>query len=106
MMKTIAISAVMSVAGAVFALPAAASEELAKKYNCSTCHVVKGAKTVGPTYADVAKKYAGQKGVEATLADKVKKGGSGVWGQVPMAPNPTVPDADIKALVTWILAIK
>ena len=105
-MKTIAISAVLAVAGAVFALPAAASEALAKKYNCTTCHVVKGAKTVGPTYADVAKKYAGQKGVEATLADKIKKGGSGVWGQVPMSPNPAVPDADLKALVTWILSVK
>jgi cytochrome c len=106
MMKAITISAIFSVTGMLFSLPAVASEELAKKYACTACHVVKGAKTVGPTYADVAKKYAGQKGVEATLADKVKKGGSGVWGQVPMAPNPTIPDADLKALVAWVLSIK
>ena len=88
------------------AAPAQASEELAKKYACVACHVVKGAKTVGPAYADVAKKYAGQKDIEAKLAEKVKKGGSGVWGQVPMPPNPTVPDADLRALVKWILSLK
>ena len=87
-------------------LPAQASEELAKKHLCTTCHVVKGAKTIGPAYADVAKKYGGQKDAEAKLADKVKKGGQGVWGQVPMPPNAAVPDADIKALVKWILAVK
>ena len=54
----------------------------------------------------VSDKYAGQKDVEAKLVDKVKKGGSGVWGQVPMAPNPTVPDADVRALVKWILSVK
>ena len=88
------------------AAPAQASEALAKKYNCTACHAIKGAKTVGPTYADVAKKYAGQKGIESKLAEKVKKGGTGVWGQVPMPPNPTVPDADLQALVKWILSIK
>jgi len=88
------------------ALPAQASEELAKKHLCTTCHVVKGAKTIGPAYADVAKKYAGQKDAEAKLFEKVKKGGQGVWGQVPMPPNAAVPDADIKALVKWVLSIK
>ena len=86
--------------------PAQASEELAKKYACTACHVLKGTKTVGPAYADVAKKYAGQKDIEAKLFDKVRKGGSGVWGQVPMPPNPTVPDADLRALVKWVLSIK
>ena len=87
-------------------MPAQASEELAKKHMCTTCHVVKGAKTIGPAYADVAKKYAGQKDAEAKLADKVKKGGQGVWGQVPMPPNAAVPDADVKTLVKWVLSIK
>jgi cytochrome c len=102
--KSIIFSATLALLGA--ALPAQASEELAKKYNCVACHSVKGPKTVGPTYLDVAKKYAGQKDVEAKLVDKVKKGGSGVWGQVPMAPNPNVPDADVRALVKWILSVK
>ena len=88
------------------ALPAQSSETLAKKYACVACHVVKGAKTLGPAYADVAKKYAGQKDVEAKLVEKVKKGGQGVWGQVPMPPNTTVPDADVRALVKWILSVK
>ena len=87
-------------------LPAQASEDLAKKHLCTTCHVVKGTKTIGPTYADVAKKYAGQKDAEAKLADNVKKGGQGVWGQIPMPPNAAVPDADVKALVKWVLSIK
>jgi len=87
-------------------LPAQASEELAKKHLCTTCHVVKGAKTIGPAYADVAKKYAGQKDAEAKLVEKVKKGGQGVWGQVPMPPNAAVPDADVKTLVKWVLSIK
>jgi len=90
----------------VAAAPVQASEALAKKYACVACHVVKGPKTVGPAYADVAKKYAGQKDAVDKLAEKVKKGGSGVWGQVPMPPNASVPDADIRALVKWILSIK
>lgn len=88
------------------ALPAQASEALAKKYACVACHNVKGAKSVGPTYADVAKKYAGQKDAEAKLVEKVKKGGTGVWGQVPMPPNSAVPDADVRALVKWVLSVK
>lgn len=101
-------SLILSIAGLALtlALPAQASEELAKKHMCTTCHVVKGPKTIGPAYADVAKKYAGQKDAEAKLADKVKKGGQGVWGQVPMPPNAAVPDADIKTLVKWVLSIK
>ena len=101
-------SLILSAAGLILAaaLPAQASEDLAKKHLCTTCHVVKGTKTIGPTYAEVAKKYAGQKDAEAKLVDKVKKGGQGVWGQVPMPPNAAVPDADVKALVKWVLSIK
>jgi cytochrome c len=103
-MKTLILSAATLALG--LALPAQASEDLAKKHLCTTCHVVKGTKTIGPTYAEVAKKYAGQKDAEAKLADKVKKGGQGVWGQIPMPPNAAVPDADIKALVKWVLSVK
>jgi cytochrome c len=88
------------------AAPGQASEALAKKHNCLACHVVKGPKTVGPAYSDVAKKYAGRKGAEAMLVEKVKNGGSGVWGQIPMPPNAQVPDADVHALVKWILSLK
>jgi len=63
-------------------------------------------KLVGPSYKDVAAKYAKDPNAEAKLAEKVKKGGSGVWGQVPMPPNAAVPDADVHSLVKWILSQK
>jgi cytochrome c len=90
---------------ALFAVPALAQEELAKKHNCFACHAI-DKKVVGPSYKDVANKYRGDKAAEAKLVEKVKKGGVGVWGQVPMPPNTTVPDADAKALVQWILSQK
>ncbi len=89
-------------AGAVLSLPAQASDELAKKYMCLTCHTV-DKKLVGPSYHDVAVKYKGDKGAEAKLAEKIKKGGVGAWGQIPMPPNDKVPDADVNALVKWVL---
>jgi cytochrome c len=103
-MKSLILSA--SLLAFAASLPAQASEDLAKKHLCTTCHVTKGPKTIGPSYADVAKKYAGQKDAEAKLAEKVKKGGQGAWGQIPMPPNAAVPDGDIKTLVKWVLSIK
>ncbi|HEY7943366.1 MAG TPA: c-type cytochrome [Casimicrobiaceae bacterium] len=79
-------------------------EELMKKDGCAACHAV-DKKIVGPAYQEVAAKYRGDKGAAARLEQKVKTGGSGVWGPIPMPPN-AVPDADIKALVTWILTLK
>ena len=90
---------------ALVSLPAQAQEELAKKHNCLACHSV-DKKVVGPSYKDVAAKYRGDKAAEAKLIDKVKKGGVGVWGQIPMPPNAAVPDADVKSLVQWILSQK
>jgi cytochrome c len=87
------------------ALPAYAQEELAKKHNCFACHAV-DKKLVGPSYKDVAAKYRDDPKAEAKLFEKVKKGGQGVWGQIPMPPNAQVPDNDIKALVKWILSQK
>jgi cytochrome c len=92
-------------AGLLIAGQASADEALAKAKNCMSCHAI-DKKVVGPSYKDVAKKYAGNAGAAATLEAKVKKGGSGVWGTVPMPPNPAVSDADIKKLVAWILATK
>jgi cytochrome c len=90
---------------ATAALPAYAQEELAKKHNCFACHAI-DKKLVGPAYKDVAAKYRNDPKAEAKLVEKVKKGGQGVWGQVPMPPNATVPDADVHALVKWILSLK
>lgn len=97
------VAATVIAAAALVATPAMASMDLAKKSNCMSCHAV-DKKVVGPSYADVAKKYAGQKDAEAKLVDKVKKGGKGAWGEIPMPPNAAVKDADVATLVKWILA--
>jgi cytochrome c len=85
--------------------PVSASEELAKKHACFACHAV-DRKLVGPSYKEVAGKYRTDTGAEAKLADKVKKGSQGTWGQVPMPPNASVPDGDVRVLVKWILSQK
>jgi cytochrome c len=85
------------------ATPALAQIELAQKSGCTACHAV-DKKLVGPAYKDVAAKYKGDKTAQAKLEEKVKKGGVGVWGQVPMPPNSSVSDADVKKLVTWVLS--
>jgi len=99
-MKSMILAA--AAAATVVAAPAQGSEELAKKHNCLACHQM-DKKSVGPAYKEIAKKYKGQAGAVANLSAKVKKGGSGVWGPVPMPPNAAVPDADIKTLVDWLL---
>ena len=102
-MKTLGLT--LALAASVVAAPALANEELAKKHACTACHGI-DKKLVGPAYKDVANKYRGQKDAEAKLAEKVKKGSVGVWGQVPMPPNAAVSDADAATLVKWILSIK
>lgn len=82
-----------------------AQADLAKSKNCMACHAI-GSKLVGPAYKDVAAKYAGQKDAEAKLVAKVMKGGSGVWGPVPMPANPQVSEAEAHSLVKWVLAQK
>jgi len=82
----------------------AAATQLAAKYNCQACHGL-DKKLVGPAYKDVAAKYAADTAALARLEQKVKQGGSGVWGAIPMPPN-NVPDADLKTLLEWILALK
>lgn len=84
--------------------PAFADQALATSKNCMACHAV-DKKLVGPSYKDVAKKYAG-KGAEATLVQHVMKGSTGVWGPIPMPANAQVNEADAKKLVDWILTLK
>jgi cytochrome c len=91
--------------GANAALDNKAAEDLMKKDGCAACHAI-DKKVIGPAYQEVATKYKGDAGAAAKLADKVKKGGVGVWGQIPMPPNAQVSDADIKSLVDWILTLK
>ncbi len=96
---------VSALAIALAALPALANEDLAKKSGCMACHAI-DKKVVGPAYKEVAAKYKGDKDAEAKLFKKVKEGGVGVWGQVPMPPNSHVKDDDIKTLVKWVLSQK
>lgn len=97
---------VLGFAIASLAAPAAfASPDLAQKKNCMACHAVEK-KVIGPSYKDVAAKYAGQKDAADKLATKISKGGSGVWGAVPMPANPQVSDAEAKALAAWVLTTK
>jgi len=102
--------AIAVAAGFLFSASAfAAGDEDFKKVSpkaqiCIACHKV-DAKLIGPSYKEVAAKYAGQKDAAATLSEKVVKGGVGVWGQVPMTPNAVTPE-EAKTLVTWILALK
>lgn len=84
---------------------ALANADLAKAKNCMACHSIDN-KVVGPAYKDVAKKYAGQKDAEDKLVQKVMKGGSGVWGAVPMPANAQVSEAEARTLVKWILSQK
>ena len=75
------------------------------KYGCVACHAV-DTKLVGPSFKDIAAKFSGKSGAEKELVSKIKNGSSGVWGSVPMPPNPTVPDVDLNAIVKWILSQK
>lgn len=98
-------AATLLMAGTAHAADAAAAKALAQKSGCLACHSI-DAKVLGPAYKDVAAKYKGDKGAEAKLIEKVKKGGSGVWGNIPMPANsPQVKDEDIKTMVEWILTL-
>ena len=101
--STAIVSAVTLAVAAGLAPPARAQEALLTKYGCLACHRV-DAKLVGPAYKEVAAKYRGQPDAAAALYTKVRRGGAGVWGSVPMPPNPTVSDADLKAMVKFILS--
>jgi cytochrome c len=79
------------------------AKALAQKSGCLACHSVEQ-KVLGPAYKDVAAKYKG-KDMEAKLVAKVKAGGSGVWGPIPMPAHPQVPEQDIKTIVRWVLSL-
>jgi cytochrome c len=103
MKRSMMVAAVL--ASALVSQAAMANADLAKAKNCMACHAVAN-KLVGPAYKDVAAKYAGQKDAENKLVAKVMKGGSGVWGAIPMPANPQVSEAEAHTLVKWVLAQK
>ncbi len=81
------------------------AKKLLQKSGCTACHS-EDKKLVGPAYKDVAAKYKGDAAAAGKLAEKVKKGGSGVWGPVPMPPNANVKEDDIKTMVAYVLTLK
>jgi cytochrome c len=97
--------AAVAASALMFSGVARADAQLAAKKNCLACHQV-DKKVVGPSYKDVAAKYAGQKDAVDKLAAKIMKGGSGVWGPVPMPANPQVSEAEAKQLAAWVLTQK
>ena len=99
------IACALALVAAAAAAPAMADQALAQSKNCMACHAV-DKKLVGPSFKDVASKYAGQNGITDKLAVKIMKGGSGVWGPVPMPANTQVNEADAKKLAAWILTLK
>ena len=101
-MKRVLIATLLA---AGFSLSVFADEKLAGAKNCLGFHAV-GTQVLGPSFKDVAKKYAGDKGAVDTLAAKVRAGGGGVWGAIPMPANTQVNEAESKKLVTWILSLK
>ena len=101
-MKRTLITLALSLAAAT---PAFADMALATSKNCMACHAA-DKKLVGPSYKEVAAKYAGQKDAVDKLAAKIIKGGKGVWGEVAMPANPQVNEADAKKLAAWVLATK
>ncbi len=104
LLSTIAVAG-MLLAGQVNAANADAAKALAQKNGCLACHSIHK-KVLGPAYKDVAAKYKGDKTAEAKIIAKVKAGGSGVWGPMPMPANsPQVKDEDIKTIVQWILSL-
>ena len=105
-MKSVLISALVA-AGVMASAPAFANKDLATKSGCMACHAV-DKKLVGPAYKDVAAKYKGDAGAPAHLFAKVREGGSGVWGQVPMMAHPAdkISDDDLKAAIHWILTLE
>lgn len=106
MKKTVlALSVALAGMGAAPSVWAADELALAQSKNCMTCHAV-DKKVVGPAYKDVAAKYKGDKTAADKLTAKVLKGGSGVWGPVPMPENKQVNEAEAKRLVTWVLGLK
>jgi cytochrome c len=101
-MKKLALATIVA---AVVTPAAFANQALAEKKNCLACHQV-DKKLVGPAYKEVAAKYAGQKDAAAKLAEKIQKGGVGVWGQIPMPANPQVNADEAKTLAAWVLSLK
>jgi len=103
MKSKILMTIVFATLGLISQAQAGVEEDLAKSKNCFACHSQK-TKVVGPAFDDVRAKYAKDSTALDRLSKKVKAGGSGVWGTIPMPPNALVSEAEAKTLVKWVLA--
>lgn len=98
-------SMIMMALALTAAAPAMADQALAASKNCMACHAV-GKKLVGPSFKEVASKYAGQSDAVSKLAPKIIKGSSGVWGPVPMPANNQISEAEAQKLAQWVLGLQ
>jgi len=105
MKKILVLAVFASLSASTFAVDKDAAMAIAQKSGCLACHAL-DKKLVGPAWNEVGKKYVGDAAAASQLAMKVKKGSKGVWGPVPMPPNVTVKDADIKTMVEFVLSLK
>lgn len=106
LMMTVASAALLGMSGVASANDHGDdAQTLAKNSACMSCHGV-DKKIVGPAYKEVAKKYAGDKEAKDKLVAKVRTGGKGVWGQIPMPPNPQVKKEDVEKIIDWVLSLK
>ena len=105
LMMTVASAALLVMSGVASADGDDDAQALAKKSACMSCHGV-DKKIVGPAFKEVAKKYAGDKEAKDKLVAKVRTGGKGVWGQIPMPPNPQVKKEDVEKIIDWVLSLK
>lgn len=102
LMMTAATAALLTLSGVASANE---GQALAQKNACMSCHGV-DKKIVGPAFKEVAAKYAGDKTAPDRLVAKVKTGGKGVWGQIPMPPNPQVKSEEAAKIIAWVLSLK
>ncbi|WP_454754101.1 c-type cytochrome [Cupriavidus necator] len=98
-------SALVLVTAMLASFSAKASPELAQQKNCMACHAV-GQKLAGPAFKEVAGRYANQNGAPEMLAEKIRKGGVGTWGAIPMPPNSQVNAGEAQQLAQWVLSLK
>ncbi len=96
---------VIVAAASCLAFSSLANEALARKNDCLGCHAI-AVKLVGPAYKDVAAKYAGQSEAADRLADSIRNGSVGKWGDIPMPAHPKLSAADAKKLAEWVLKAK
>jgi cytochrome c len=104
-MRSVLLALLPALTVALTTAPVHASPELARKHGCISCHAAER-KLTGPAYRDIAARYSGQPDAVGKLSEKIRAGGSGAWGRVVMPPHRSVPDAELTALVTWVLATR